>query len=69
MKLLDFVDAIEAATGREAIRNYMEMQKGDVAATWADTSLLETLTGTIPATDYREGVRRFVEWFRDYYDR
>lgn len=69
VKLLDFVDAIEAATGREAIRNYMEMQKGDVAATWADTSLLETLTGTIPATDYREGVRRFVEWFRDYYDR
>ncbi|CAM4123751.1 NAD-dependent epimerase/dehydratase family protein [Palleronia rufa] len=67
VKLLDFVEAIEEATGREAIRNYMEMQKGDVTATWADTSLLQTLTGAIPATDYREGVRRFVAWFRDYY--
>jgi UDP-glucuronate 4-epimerase len=45
----------------------MEMQTGDVPATWADASLLKTLTGYAPQTDFREGVRRFVAWYRDYY--
>ena len=67
VKLLDFVDALEAALGIPASRHFMEMQKGDVFATWADVSLLKSLTGFTPATDYREGVRRFVEWFRGYY--
>ena len=47
----------------------MEMQKGDVLATWADASLLKSLTGFSPATDYRTGVRRFVDWYRGYYQR
>ncbi|RMH40641.1 MAG: NAD-dependent epimerase/dehydratase family protein, partial [Alphaproteobacteria bacterium] len=51
VRLLDFIDAIEAELGRPAIRNYMEMQKGDVPATWADASLLERLTGYRPQTD------------------
>ena len=67
VRLLDFVDAIEAELGRKAIRNYMPMQMGDVPATWADTMLLQRLTGYRPQTDFREGVARFVEWFRDYY--
>ena len=67
VKLLDFVEAIEDATGRKAIRNYMEMQKGDVPATWADASLLRNLTGYAPQTDVREGVRAFVAWYREYY--
>lgn len=67
VKLLDFVEAIENATGRKAIRNYMEMQKGDVPATWADASLLRNLTGYAPQTDVREGVRAFVAWYREYY--
>ena len=65
--LLDFIAAIEAACGREAIRNYMDMQPGDVTATHADTTLLRRLTGFTPATDHREGVRRFVAWYREYY--
>jgi UDP-glucuronate 4-epimerase len=65
--LLDFVTAIEAATGRTAIRNYMPMQKGDVPATWADASLLSRLTGYQPKTDVRDGIRQFVAWYRDYY--
>ena len=67
VRLLDFIDAIEACLGKEAIRNYMPMQMGDVPATWADASLLQRLTGYRPQTDFREGIARFVEWFRDYY--
>lgn len=65
--LLDFVDAIEKVLGKKAIRNFMPMQLGDVPATWADASLLLRLTGYTPKTDFREGIARFVEWFRDYY--
>jgi UDP-glucuronate 4-epimerase len=67
VRLSDFVDAIEAEIGKPAIKNYLEMQKGDVPATWADASLLQRLTGFRPQTDVREGVKRFVAWYRDYY--
>ena len=67
VRLLDFVDAIEAELGMKAIRNYMPMQKGDVPATWADASLLQALTGYRPQTDFRDGIAKFVAWFRDYY--
>ena len=67
VRLLDFVEAIEAALGRPAIRNLMEMQKGDVPATWADADLLQRLTGYRPQTDVRDGVADFVAWYRDYY--
>lgn len=66
-RLLDFVEAIEAATGKTAIRNYMEMQPGDVPATWANADLLHQLTGYRPETDMRDGVAHFVAWYRDYY--
>ncbi|WP_108257952.1 NAD-dependent epimerase/dehydratase family protein [Mangrovicoccus ximenensis] len=66
-RLLDFVEAIEASTRRKAIRNYMPIQPGDVPATWADASLLQALTGYRPETDMRDGVAKFVEWYRDYY--
>ncbi|MHA6265728.1 GDP-mannose 4,6-dehydratase [Aliiroseovarius sp. CAU 1755] len=69
VRLLDFVDAIEEATGKTAQRNYMEMQMGDVPATWADASLLKRLTGYQPATDFRDGVNSFVAWYLDYYHR
>ncbi|MBC7159042.1 MAG: SDR family NAD(P)-dependent oxidoreductase [Porphyrobacter sp.] len=67
VRLEDFVDAIEQEIGKPAIRNYMDIQPGDVPATWADSSLLESLTGYRPQTEIREGVRRFVAWYRDYY--
>ena len=69
VKLLDFIDAIERAVGIPAKRNYMEMQQGDVPATWADATLLQTLTGYRPQTDFRDGIAKFVLWFRDYYGR
>jgi UDP-glucuronate 4-epimerase len=65
--LTDFIDAIEAELGTKAIRNYMPMQQGDVPATWADASLLKALTGYSPQTSFRDGVAKFVAWYRDYY--
>jgi UDP-glucuronate 4-epimerase len=67
VRLLDFVEAIEASLGKQAIRNYMPMQMGDVPATWADASLLQRLTGYKPQTDFRDGIAEFVAWYRDYY--
>ena len=67
VRLLDFVEAIEASLGKTAVRNMMPMQMGDVPATWADASLLQRLTGYKPQTDYRDGVAQVVAWFRDYY--
>lgn len=67
VQLVDFIAAIEAATGRRAVRNLMDMQPGDVPATWADAGLLASLTGYTPATRVPEGVQAFVDWYRDYY--
>ena len=67
VRLLDYIEAIEEELGKPAIRNYMGMQKGDVPATWANADLLKTLTGYRPETDIREGVKLFVQWYRDYY--
>lgn len=67
VQLTDYIAAVEAATGREAQRNLLPMQAGDVPATWADTSLLESLTGYRPRTPVAEGVGAFVEWYREYY--
>ncbi len=67
VRLLDFIEAIEAATGKPAIKNMMEMQPGDVPATWAKADLLKALTGYAPSTDIQTGVRAFVDWYRDYY--
>lgn len=67
VRLLDFIEAIEQECGIEAERNYMEMQKGDVPATWANADLLKRLTGYQPQTSYRDGIRQFVAWYREYY--
>lgn len=67
IRLLDYIEAIEEALDKPAIRNYMDMQMGDVPATWADTSLLQRLTGYKPKTSYKDGVASFVSWYRTYY--
>ena len=45
----------------------MPMQKGDVHSTWANTDLLKKLTGYSPTTDFKEGVRKFVDWYVNHY--
>ncbi|WP_323766104.1 NAD-dependent epimerase/dehydratase family protein [Marinovum sp.] len=67
VQLMAFIEAIEAAIGQKARKNFMEMQPGDVPATWADASLLQSLTGHRPQTGVREGVVKFVDWYREYY--
>lgn len=69
IRLLDFIDAIEECLGKNAIRNYMDIQMGDVPATWANTDLLQRLTGYRPKTDFKDGIQKFVDWFREYYDK
>ena len=69
VQLTEFIEAIELAIGRTAERRLMPMQAGDVPATWADATLLTTLTGYTPRTQVREGVANFVAWYRDYYAR
>ena len=66
VKLLDFIDAIEDCLGQKAERNYMGMQIGDVPSTWADADLLKKLTGYRPQTDFRDGIAKFVDWYRNY---
>lgn len=68
IKLSEFIDALELATGKTAVKNLMPMQDGDVSDTWADTSILETLTGYAPKTDIQEGIKLFVEWYKKYYN-
>ena len=64
---MDFIEAIERATGKTAIRNYLDMQQGDMQRTFADASVLERLTGYRPQTSVEEGVAALVAWHRGYY--
>jgi UDP-glucuronate 4-epimerase len=67
VELMRYIRALEAALGREARLELLPMQAGDVRATEADTSALESLTGYRPSTPVEVGVRRFVEWYLDYH--
>jgi UDP-glucuronate 4-epimerase len=67
VELLDYVRALEAAFGREAELQLLPMQPGDMAATMADVSRLERVTGYRPSTTVEEGVRRFVDWYVAHY--
>ena len=66
VKLLDFIDAIEKALGKSARKNFMPIQPGDVPATWADVQdLIQDFSVDRPATPIGQGVKKFVEWYRE----
>src|SRR5690606_13674447 len=67
VKLLDFIDAIELCLGTQAIKEMLPMQPGDVEKTWADTSGLERDFEYKPSMGIEEGVGKFVDWYRGYY--
>jgi UDP-glucuronate 4-epimerase len=67
VKLLDFISAIEKATGRQARKRMLPIQPGDVPATYADVKDLIDDTGYRPDTPIEEGVERFVAWYREFY--
>jgi len=65
--LMDFIRAIELATGRKAVCEMLPAQPGDVTDTYADVSRLQRTTGYRPVVSVTEGVRRFVDWYREHY--
>jgi len=67
VELMDYIDAIETSIGRPANKNMIDMQPGDVKQTYANSDLLFDLTGYRPSTDYREGIAKFVAWYKEYY--
>jgi UDP-glucuronate 4-epimerase len=66
--LLDFIQEIEKELGKKAIRNYMPLQKGDVKQTLSDTSLLKRITKYNPKTNYKTGIKNFLNWYQEYYN-
>lgn len=63
----EFIATLEQAIGREAKKNYLPMQPGDVPETYADVSGLEKAIGFKPATDIKTGIGHFVNWYRAYH--
>ena len=67
-ELLRFIEVMEQALGREAIKDFQPMQPGDVVATAADTSALEQWVGFKPSTTIETGVDAFARWYRDHFE-
>lgn len=67
VKLLDFIEAIENATGYKALKNFLPLQAGDVPATWADVADLIENFNYRPNTPIQKGVNEFVSWYKEFY--
>ena len=67
VKLMDYIEALEDSLGIKAKKNFMPMQPGDVYATYADTLDLFAVTGYTSKVKVKEGVKAFVDWYRDFY--
>ena len=66
--LLDFINTLEKILDKKIKRNYLPMQKGDVHSTLSDSSLLKRLTGYNPRTNYKIGIKNFLDWYLNYYN-
>ena len=66
--LLDFIKEIEKVLGKKAKRNYMPLQKGDVKQTLSNTNLLKKITKYNPKTNFKTGIRKFLDWYLEYYN-
>ncbi|MCK7608041.1 NAD-dependent epimerase [Acinetobacter portensis] len=67
VKLIEYIQAIEKALGKEAILDLLPLQPGDVPDTFADSSALEKSVGYKPSVSVDDGVKQFVDWYRDFY--
>ncbi|MCW8914674.1 MAG: NAD-dependent epimerase [Magnetovibrio sp.] len=67
VSLMRYIEVLEENLGIEAKKNMLPMQPGDVAATWADVDDLKSAVGYCPSTTVEEGVKNFVNWYKDYY--
>lgn len=63
-----FIEILETSLNKKAKISYKEMQKGDLLKTYADVSFLKDLTGYVPKTNLEVGIKKFVKWYREYYD-
>lgn len=68
VKLSTYIEAIEEALGKVATKDFLPLQAGDVPDTYADASALEAAVGYRPSTSVKEGVEKFVNWYRVYYN-
>ncbi|MFV8781262.1 NAD-dependent epimerase [Microbulbifer sp. SA54] len=66
-QLSEYIEALEESLGKKAIKDLLPMQKGDIPDTHADTTRLQQAIGYKPGTGVREGVQKFVDWYRSYY--
>ncbi|HHS8859733.1 TPA: protein CapI, partial [Klebsiella aerogenes] len=67
VELMDYITALEEAMGMEAKKNMMPMQPGDVLETSAETQPLYELVTFKPQTTVKDGVKKFVDWYKSYY--
>jgi UDP-glucuronate 4-epimerase len=67
VELMRYIEVLEECLGRKAEQNLLPLQPGDVPDTWADVEALAADVGYRPATPVEEGVKRFVEWYVDFY--
>jgi len=68
VNLMDFVEILEIKLGREAVKNYMPMQPGDVDTSWANADELAQNIGYTPITPIDKGIHNFVDWYLDYFE-
>ena len=66
--LMELIETIERELGRKAVKRFLPMQAGDVHQTWADVSELKADVGYEPRTPLAAGIKKFVAWYREYYD-
>jgi UDP-glucuronate 4-epimerase len=67
VQLLDFIETMETALGKKAIKEFLPMQPGDVYKTFADVNALKNDFGYEPNTSIQKGIGEFVKWFKEYY--
>ena len=67
VELLDFIACLEEALGKRATKEYLPLQDGDVPETYADTQALNQWVGYVPTTEIKQGIGKYVNWYRSYY--
>ena len=68
VNLMDFISVLEKTIGKEAKKEFMDLQPGDVIETFADIDDLSMDVGFKPNTPLGEGIRKFVSWYKDYHN-
>ena len=67
MKLINYIKLIESNLGKKSKKIFLKKQKGDVENTWANIDKASRVLNYKPTTSSKEGVKRFVEWYKLYY--